>query len=445
MDASTLLKMFRNTAVYMAVSVAVSFHVQAQTSGSLLYSADDEAQTQMRENPEIDTAGSLDDDDNIIVPSYVNDRMAITTNGADWSKLRMKLKNGKSVNVVHIGDSHLQADIATQVTRELLQFDYGNGGRGLVTPLRLSGTNEPWNYSFKSDLDWEVERFMKYPWGDMGFTGCAITSRRPQGYVEVATSDRNDWNPFNSVTFYHSGEMKVEGVEDENGNELRFQESVNGYSTTLHLAKNVRLARVKLNGNEPLTLYGAYLAAGKPGLVYNVIGHNGATYQTYNRINGFGSNLSELSPDLVVISLGCNEAFGSFNDLAFLDQVDKLVKSIIEHNKDAAILLTTPMECQRRVTTYGKRSKKSRRRVAHTSFAVNTKVQNVRAALLRYAKQKGIAIYDFYNVAGGDGASAKWINDGLYSKDRVHLSGKGYHLQGKLFYDALSKELEIKK
>ena len=43
-------------------------------------------------------------------------------NGADWSVLRHRLAHADSsrVSIVHIGDSHLQADMATSVVRRRL-------------------------------------------------------------------------------------------------------------------------------------------------------------------------------------------------------------------------------------------------------------------------------------------------------------------------------------
>lgn len=448
MDAGlTLLRRIALAATLMAATCGVGL---AQTS-SILYdpdSDDDNSEADVRERPEIDGTydASISDDDIIVVPNYVRSHLGIEFNGADWRHLRDHLRSGdRKFNIVHIGDSHLQADIATQLTRELLQMDYGNGGRGLITPLRLSGTNEPWNYGFKSNISWSAEQFMKFPWSEMGFTGCAITARSPKGYIELSTSDKNDWNPFNAVTIFHSGDLGVVSVTDDSGCEQPFQLSANENSTTIHLSRGTRLARINIDSpQERLTIYGAYLEAGKPGLVYNVIGHNGATFQTYNRISHFGGDLSELRPDLVVVSLGCNEAFGKFNELSFTNQIDQLVKSIRSGNENVAILLTTPMECQRRVTTYTRARRRSRRRVAHTSFSVNSNVALVRDAINRYARKNGLAVYDFYSAAGGAGASAKWVADGLYSKDHIHLSGKGYKLQGKLLYDALSRALSDK-
>ncbi len=114
-----------------------------------------ETDDSLRINPDIvyEAAGT-----DVPIPSFIN-RSAnrIKLNGADWSALRAKTASPDStVSVVHIGDSHIQAEIGTSVTRDLLQLRFGNAGRGLVAPLRLSGTNQPHDYSFRSTRTWSA-------------------------------------------------------------------------------------------------------------------------------------------------------------------------------------------------------------------------------------------------------------------------------------------------
>jgi hypothetical protein len=47
------------------------------------------------------------------------------------------------VSVVHIGDSHIQADWFTGYVRRALQRRFGRAGRGLVFPYRAAGTHGP--------------------------------------------------------------------------------------------------------------------------------------------------------------------------------------------------------------------------------------------------------------------------------------------------------------
>ena len=49
---------------------------------------------------------------------------------------RLKSGGERTVSIVHIGDSHIQADFLTAVVRNGFQEFFGNAGRGLVFPYR---------------------------------------------------------------------------------------------------------------------------------------------------------------------------------------------------------------------------------------------------------------------------------------------------------------------
>ena len=78
-------------------------------------------------------------------------------------------------------------------------------------------------------------------------------------------------------------------------------------------------------------------------------------------------------------------------------------------------------------------------KVRHRGYSINNNVSEVRDAILKYGRQNGISVYDWYDVAGGKGISADWINAGLYGSDRIHHTSKGYRLQGYMLYKALSE------
>lgn len=435
----------RLTVVIMLIiaSVWLSGALSAQMlTGSSDATDDDE---DIRISPKLDVDDAITDffeDEEVVVPSFVRS-IPIAMNGDDWSALRQALTDGAhAVSIVHLGDSHLQADIATNDVRELLQLEFGNAGRGLVSPLKLSGTNQPYNYGFASNIVWEPQKFMKAWTREMGVTGCSLYAAHPEGYIELSTSEKYDYNPFTRITLHHTGEMCIAEVTDDEGQSLGFARQDVAEGTALLLSAPKRQVKIHLTDCGALTLFGAYLSAGRPGVVYNVIGNNGAAYSSYNRINDFGEKLRTLTPRLLIISLGTNEAFGAFNALTFISEVDRLIKNARRANPGIRILLTTPGECERRTyTTVRRTGGKKRRRTTQrrATFTVNQNIVKVRNALMSYASREHIPIYDYYTAAG---SCSRWIDSGLFSKDHVHLSGKGYHVQGKMLFEALIQQLK---
>lgn len=399
----------------------------------------------------VEIPGAADDID-IPVPSFIRQNANhIALNGADWSRLRTAFTESgrKPVSVVVIGDSHIQADFSSGTTRELLQYDFGNAGRGLVAPLKMSGTNQPLDYTFQSHGSWIPAKLMSSAWRQpVGFTGTSIRPASQSSDLTIGTADKEDYNPFTSLTIFHGGRMTVTGVTDEEGRALEYRSIPSHDYTQILLPSPQTQVTVRFTSAGDLTVYGASLSGDRPGVFYHAIGNNGAAYETYNRIGNVGAGISPLRPDLVIISLGTNEAFGRFDASAFTRSMDRLVQNIRAANPDALILLTTPMECQRSVTTTKKvpvkskarKGKKARTRTVtrkSRTYAVNRNIAPIRQAILDYGKRNNLATYDWYDVAGGAGASTSWISHSLFASDRVHHSRQGYNLEGRLIYEAL--------
>ena len=89
---------------------------------------------------------------------------------------------------------------------------------------------------------------------------------------------------------------------------------------------------------------------------------------------GLAADLSALSPDLVIIALGTNEAFGRISVETLQNNIDVLLSTIRAHSPEAKILLVGPTECYRKVY----RRRKGRRRTSST--VVNTKTADIARA-----------------------------------------------------------------
>ena len=78
-----------------------------------------------------------------------------------YSKLDSLLFFGdRKLNIVHIGGSHIQADMWSDRVRQRL-YDFipnNNGGRGLLFPYRLAKTNNPYYYKIEYTGEWKGYR-----------------------------------------------------------------------------------------------------------------------------------------------------------------------------------------------------------------------------------------------------------------------------------------------
>jgi lysophospholipase L1-like esterase len=401
---------------------------------------DDDAAT--RENPEFEI-GSTIPRDYKSYPFLHLEANKVTLNGRTWYDLVEKfsnIKQGGTVNVVQIGDSHVQADGNAGRVRKLLQQQYGNAGRGLMIPYRLAGTNQPLDYKITSPSPFTTAKLLKMPWPtQMGFTGISLFSETSKPTFNITAP-----SPFVILNIFGEGKFTVDAVKS-NGRNIQFMAVPQTWGMQVKLVEEITSAEICMNGSQ-FNVFGfdARRAEAASGVLYHAIGNNGATYSTYSLIGNTGRDLSVLTPDLVIISLGTNEAFGKMSDATFYANIDLLVSDIRKHNPEAEILLTTPSECQRSVysTKAVRRRKGKRRRVTKVrTYQVNSNINRMRNVILKYGADKQIAVYDFYDVAGGAGSSAKWLQNRLLSSDRIHRTWAGYALEGELLYHALSDAL----
>ncbi len=389
--------------------------------------AQDNTQSQLRENPEMETAkGKVYVAPEIDYPRYIDLRANhIDMNGDDWSELAAKLNGADSsrVTIVHIGDSHLQADMGTAVTRPRMGEHYGSAGRSLIVPFKLAGTNEPVDYTITSSVPMTQARLLKTPWPvEMGFTGIGINPQANDYDLNIG-----DEQLFDSIAIYYSGNTPV--IVDEN---IKANDSVPGI-IQVKLNEPVTQIALNLTNGSNSVIHGINLVHGHSGLAYHVIGNNGATYGTYNGVEGFADDIARFDPALIIISLGTNEAFNTTSNEDMRSSMKQLVDDLRSTCPGAKLLVTTPSECQRRRT---------RRRRRRASFHVNQNVKRLRDVIIGFARTEGIPCYDFYEVAGGTGSSFKWLRDKYMNTDRIHLTRAGYTLQGHLITEAIEEALD---
>lgn len=340
----------------------------------------------------------------------------IVLNGDDWSEMIESLEHidGK-FTIVHIGDSHVQPGIISDEVRRALQAQYGNGGRGLICPLRLAGTNEPSDYVLTSSASISASSRLlsKSKPAGMGMTGVAVKFAGASTTLNIRTKQVDD--EFYRITLFHSPGDHFDLLQ--NGDKLKAH-PVSATATNYVLNSYADSVALQLKGAG--ALYGIKLLNSKHGVVVDCIGNNGATYASYLNIDGFARQLKDLRPQLVIISLGTNEAYGSLTSVE--SNIDRLVKSITHECPRVKILLTTPLETHKK---------------GGRGYVVQGGVATVRDIMMNYCKKHHIAVWDFYTVAGGKGAASRWLAPKYMKTDHLHLTDRGYRFMGGLLGDAL--------
>lgn len=348
--------------------------------------------------------------------------------------IRLKVTGKGKINIVHIGDSHIQADFLTDVVRRNFQRDFGNAGRGLIVPYRVAGTNEPANFYTSSTSPWKSKRcvFPAQPL-PIGIGGVTISTDQPQTdlTIRVNSNEQRDYS-FNAVTVFFQKDSAsfYFSIRDTTNAELAY---IGPYpdgpfvnSSRVLLPRAVEQISIRTisphEEQRQAIIFGVNLENRHPGILYHAIGVNGAKYAHYNAAIHFARQTQALDPALFIISLGTNESVDYPGlDASIPQHIDRLVQSLREFNPQAKFILVTPPDAFRKKT-------KS-----------NPGIETIRQHVIQYAVENGLAFWDMYKATGGKESAMQWKNKGLLRPDGIHFSRDGYAYQGDLFYQAIMK------
>ncbi|MGL4851227.1 MAG: GDSL-type esterase/lipase family protein [Phocaeicola sp.] len=162
---------------------------------------------------------------------------------------------------------------------------------------------------------------------------------------------------------------------------------------------------------------------GQPGMVYHMFGINGAT-STHFVSSEILKQITDLHPDLIIISLGTNEAHSKRYDAKQHEQDLLRLTSLLKgYCPNVSFLFTTPPGA------YAGKLK---------SKVVNPRTDLVSKTIRSVARKEGVALWDLYRIVGGkEQACYNWNRVGMLRNDGIHFTPDGYVLQGELLYQAI--------
>jgi len=339
----------------------------------------------------------------------------------------------RKVVIVHIGDSHLQADHYPGVLRQNLQKQFGNAGRGLIAPFKVGRTNEPSGYKSSSNTRWQARRIVNEKDSmPIGISGLSVKNDDAKSNLIITTFNKDDLDySFNKITLFHQKGLKYYNFNVCDSLSC-FQAGIDAQKDTLTEFTTVKVNKansVIFNidiadtlSKKTALIYGLLLENEQPGILYNNIGINGAEYRHYSKNQKLQSQMALLNPDLIIISLGTNEAYTPrYNNSEFYNQIDSLISNLKMKNPEASFIITTP----------GDSNKGRKYKNPNNLKAANT--------LIDYCNKRGLGYWNWFEIMGGTGVINKWALKGLTSKDKLHLSRKGYEIQGALLHAAIIK------
>ncbi|HVT86722.1 MAG TPA: GDSL-type esterase/lipase family protein [Chitinophagaceae bacterium] len=339
----------------------------------------------------------------------------------------LKKEDSGVVSIVHIGDSHIQADYLTSIMRNSLQSFFGNAGRGLVFPYQLAQSNAPPDIGSFSNNTWQFNRVAhpEIPIAS-GISGYCIQTSDSIASLNLFLKNSGSigTNSFDHLKiFTNNSDWLLQAANNSSPVLIKkdaSDSSVNKEIVFEHPADSFSIS--SLPSGSLKEFYGASLENSNAGIIYHTIGVNGATYDSYNNAPLFWQQLPALKADLYIISLGTNEAQKiGLDQKVFLQQVSSFLEKLKATSPNAAIIITTPAD------DFYRRKRP------------NVMLKQIAASLTNYCNKNKIPLWDLYRITGAYGSAYKWLRKGLMNNDRVHFNNEGYRIQGTLLFNAFAK------
>jgi LysM repeat protein/lysophospholipase L1-like esterase len=401
-------------------------------------------------------------------------------------KALQNTKEGK-VNVVHIGDSHIQGDVMTAVCRQNLQKSFGNGGRGLVFPFTLAHTNGSPDVRFSSNVKWNNHKnILPINGSPVGLSGIALSSKSKSLRLSLLVKNKDYFfntikviTPNNSPMFERVGEVEknevVKVVPKKIIHTIKKGEVLSTIADQYNVSVSMLKKANKLSSNK--------ITAGKSLKIPTTQTQDKTVVKTkYHSIpleqnEGFhffesekamdrfeflpnqeadayslnGVVLENTTPGILYHNIGVNGAkFSDYNKYPmFFEQLKALQPDlvIVSLGTNESYGKISPLQYLKDVQTF---LLKVRTQSPEADILIitpppsylphhkqNIFVDEYSTSLINYAQLGQYAVWDMFQVFGGMTGVRANYQSGLMSPDRVHYTTAGYQWQGKMLTKVL--------
>jgi LysM repeat protein/lysophospholipase L1-like esterase len=403
-------------------------------------------------------------------------------------------KSGK-INIVHIGDSHIQADLFTAKIRTQFQKVFGNGGFGFTFPYSVAKTNNsaPIRYSASGNFqsfrnlyadenrpvglsgfsmeansdDFAIQLNVKE--AQFNFTKLKVITPQNVNLFDVSVSHKNivvERKVPKKITHKVKPGEVLGGIADKYNVSLKALKKANGLKSDMIRDGKVLTIPSKATQSKTSTKTEYIPIELQPSLFSNdyysetpldkiaIVPNQEIDYFALN-----GLVLENNNSGVIYHSIGVNGAkasdynkFRLFNeqlpvlnpDLVIIslgtnESFDKQsgeqyfanLKQMIQGIKDK-----NPQACVLVMTPPPS--------VLHRKYK-NTFIEKYAELIEENANVKNYAVWDLLQVFGGNKSIKRNAAKGYMARDKVHYSKAGYEKQGELFFEAFLQSYELFK
>jgi lysophospholipase L1-like esterase len=351
--------------------------------------------------------------------------------------------SGQSVNIWHVGGSHVQAGHFSYRLQERLttMADSLKGERGFIFPYRIAKTNSDKSFRTSFTGEWlsamaaSTHKDLNPRFGIMGIAAQTSDSLATVGIgLNISADTLWRFNRFRILGYASSPDVRPYLVSGSDTLDFVIDTETQSYIFDLPAETDTVTIGFHIPEGQSFTLTGTEPISGRKGINYYCSGVNGARLTTWlEQCPDLPRDLQLVKPDLAIFAVGINDSACKavdFKPEVFKENYRRLIRLIREQSPDCAFVFITNNDSYRYISR---------------GMTYNHNGPTVQKAMFELAKEYGAAVWDVYDIMGGKDSVIKWRNAGLVKSDRLHFTQEGYVLLGDMLYNALVDDYNAQK
>jgi lysophospholipase L1-like esterase len=384
--------------------------------------------------------------DSLMTDSMLHDENVIDNIDAlqnFYKKLNVQIDNPKQINILHLGDSHIEMGYFVEEARQCFKTNFDLAGFGSLFPYQLA-KSIPYFVQTKTIKGvWEGKCYLKsendFKYGLAGFT-IRTKSKVAEFEMQALKCDTSIMSGNKVIVYYSANDSSIISLQGINYSsdsvkridpasfeiEVLQNDRAQCKKATFYFKQSIDkliFSVIQQFDSIPFYISGIQLSKNNnPGIIYHNCGVVGATFKQLSKNSSMSVlQMLDVNPDLIIFSYGSNEAYEpNFSNDEYYRAITDYIQQVKIQLPGASIIITTPPDTR-----------------SNGRFPINN--TEICSVLERVSKEQTIALWNLHNQMGGEGSMINWFNKGLASKDKLHFKKTGYELQAKMFMYALLK------
>ena len=354
-----------------------------------------------------------------------------------FSKAERAQADGRTLRILHYGDSQIEADRITAQMRERMQQLFGGGGPGMV-PLKQTVPALTVKQRTEGNLIGQ-STYGKGPFVHCeGNYGPMLRSWHLEGTAKLTLyTDKGRYVPERGRCFSRV-RVILRNSSTPTEMHLNLADEPNSYICKgsgvrlLPLANGEQTERIEMTIQGNSDIYGLLLDDDY-GVAVDNIAMRGSAGTQFTMVDSMqlAQAYQMMDVGMILLQFGGNAMPGmkSPQQLAhYCKRIGTQIDYLHSVCPEAAIMFVGPADMG--VKNGG-------------DFASHPMIADLDESLKNTALAHGAAYWSVYQAMGGNGSMARWVEQGLANKDYIHFSHQGASKMGNILADALTLQYQF--